>query len=77
MFALSDARKYSLSKVPYLEQEEKINLTNQTWPLQKRNLKSELRYFRLNTLISPRSVCQMLANLKVVVLYFYLPQNMK
>ena len=44
MFALSDARKYSLSKVPYLEQEEKIDLTNLTWQLQKRNLKTELRW---------------------------------
>ena len=42
MFALSDARKYSLSKVPYLEQEEKIDLTNLTWQPQKRNLKTEL-----------------------------------
>ena len=39
MFALSDACKYSLSKVPYLGQEEKIDLTDQTWQLQKRNLK--------------------------------------
>ena len=64
MFALSDACKYSLSKVPCLEQEEKIALTDQTWQLQKRNLKSELCCFKLNTLISSHSVCQMLANLK-------------
>ena len=64
MFALSDACKYSLSKVPCLEQEEKINLTDQTWQLQKRNLKSELCCFKLNILISSHSVCQMLANLK-------------
>ena len=31
MFALSDAHKNSLSKVPYMEREEKINLTDQTW----------------------------------------------
>ena len=63
-FHLSDACKYSLSKVPYLEQEEKIDLTDQTWQLQKRNLKSELCCFKLDTLISSHSVCQMLSNLK-------------
>ena len=50
MFALSDAHKNSLSKVTYLEREEKINLTNPTWQLQRRNLKSELRCFKLITL---------------------------
>ena len=83
MFALFDACKYSLSKVPYLEREEKIDLTNLTWQLQKSNLKTELRCFKLNTLISYVSFS--LSNVskfgekkkKVVVLYFHLPQNMK
>ena len=83
MFALSDACKYSLSKVPYLEREEKIDLTNLTWQLQKSNLKRELRRFKLNTLISYVSFS--LSNVskfeekkkKVVVLCFHLPQNMK
>ena len=37
MFAFSDAHKYSLSKVPYLERQEKTDLSNPTWHLQKRN----------------------------------------
>ena len=48
----------------YLERKEKFDLTNQTWHLQKSILKSELRRFKLNTLISSHSICQMLANLK-------------
>ena len=48
----------------YLEREEKIDLTDKTWQLQKHNLKSEFHCFKLNTLISSCSLCQMLANLK-------------